>query len=161
MAASPALHSPLVDFTLPGGVLDGDTFVRRDYRLSEERGHPLLLAFYPGDNTAVCTKQMCTYSTGLEQFTELGAEVWGISPQDVDSHEGFARRNGLRFPLLADTDRAVARAFGIAAPGLGLRRSVFLVAPDGTLHWKHITLLGATWKPVDALAAELATLKRA
>jgi peroxiredoxin Q/BCP len=161
VASTPDLNSPLADFTLPGGVLDGDAFVRRDYRLSEERGHPLVLAFYPGDNSAVCTKQMCTYSTGLEHFTELGAQVWGISPQGVDSHEGFARKNGLRFPLLADTDRTVARAFGIAAPGLGLRRSVFLVAPDGTLHFKHVTLLGATWKPVDALAAELATLKRA
>jgi peroxiredoxin Q/BCP len=148
------------DFTLPGGVLEGDTFVRRDYRLAEERGHPLVLAFYPGDNSAVCTKQMYSYSSGLEQFTALGAQVWGISPQDVDSHEGFAARNGLRFPLLADTDRAVARAFGIAAPGIGLRRSVFLIAADGTLHWKHVSLLGARWKPVDALAAELATLGR-
>ncbi|GAA3721909.1 peroxiredoxin [Streptomyces tremellae] len=161
MAASPALHRPVADFTLPGGVLEGDTFVRRDYRLSAERGHPLVLAFYPGDNTAVCTRQMCSYSSGLEQFTELGARVWGISPQDVHSHEGFARANGLRFPLLADTGRAVARAFGIAAPGVGLRRSVFLIAPDGTLHWKHVTLLGATWRPVEALTAQLAALDRA
>ena len=158
--SSPALRSQVENFILPGGVLEGDRFVRRDYRLDEERGHPLVLAFYPGDNSSVCTKQMCAYSGGLEQFTGLGAQVWGISPQDVDSHEGFAGDNGLRFPLLADTDRAVARAFGIAAPGIGLRRSVFLIAPDGTLHWKHVSLLGATWKPVEALAAELAGLRQ-
>ncbi|KIF74531.1 alkyl hydroperoxide reductase [Streptomyces sp. 150FB] len=161
MAASPDLGSQIGNFTLPGGVLDGDTFVRRDYRLDERRGHPLVLAFYPGDDTTVCTKQMCSYSSGLESFTELGAEVWGVSPQDVDSHEAFARKYDLRFPLLADTDRDVAKAFGIAAPGIGLRRSVFLIAPDGTLHWKHVALLGATFQSVDTLSRELAGLKTA
>lgn len=161
MAASPGLGRPVANFTLPGGVLDGDTFVRRDYRLDERLGHPLVLAFYPGDDTSVCTKQLCSYSSGLESFTGVGAEVWGVSPQDVDSHEGFARRNGLRFPLLADTDRAVARAFGVAAPGIGLRRSVFLIAPDGTLHWKHVTLLGATFQPVDTLTRRLTELTAA
>lgn len=160
MAATPGIGSTVANFTLPGGVLDGDGFERRDYTLEEARGHPLLLAFYPGDNTSVCTKQMCAYSAGLEQFTGLGAEVWGVSPQDVDSHEDFARRNDLRFPLLADTDRRVARAFGIAAPGIGLRRSVFLVGPDGTLRGRHVSLVGATWRPVDKLAAELAALSR-
>ncbi|KIF69807.1 alkyl hydroperoxide reductase [Streptomyces sp. AcH 505] len=159
MAAGPGIGSAVENFTLPGGVLEGDSFVRRDYRLDERRGHPLVLAFYPGDDTSVCTKQLCSYSTGLERFTELGAEVWGISPQDVDSHEAFARKNDLRFPLLADTDRTVVKAFGIGAPGIGLRRSVFLIAPDGTLSWKHVALLGATFQPVDKLAAELAALK--
>jgi peroxiredoxin Q/BCP len=161
VAASPDLGSQIGNFTLPGGVLDGDTFVRRDYRLDERRGHPLVLAFYPGDDTTVCTKQMCSYSSGLESFTELGAEVWGVSPQDVDSHEAFARKYDLRFPLLADTEREIAKAFGIAAPGIGLRRSVFLIASDGTLHWKHVALLGATFQSVDTLSRELAGLKTA
>ncbi|MEV7424181.1 MULTISPECIES: peroxiredoxin [unclassified Streptomyces] len=161
MAASPDLGRPVEDFTLPGGVLDGDTFVRREYRLSERRGHPLVLAFYPGDDTSVCTKQLCSYSSGLETFTDLGAEVWGISPQDVDSHEAFARKYDLRIPLLADTDRSVAQAFGIAARGIGVRRSVFLIGPDGALHWKHVALLGVTFQPVETLARELAGLKTA
>ncbi|WP_405678030.1 peroxiredoxin [Streptomyces sp. NBC_01511] len=159
MAATPGLGRPVESFALPGGVLDGDdTFVRREYRLDERRGRPLVLAFYPGDDTSVCTKQLCAYSTGLETFTDLGAEVWGISPQDVDSHEAFARKYGLRMPLLADTDRAVARTFGITAPGIGVRRAVFLIAPDGTLHWKHVALLGATFQPVRTLAGELTAL---
>ncbi|MFJ7997389.1 peroxiredoxin [Streptomyces sp. NPDC096310] len=161
MAASPDIGRPVEPFTLPGGVLDGDTFVRREYRLEERRGHPLVLAFYPGDDTTVCTKQLCSYSSGLETFTDLGAEVWGVSPQDVDSHETFARKYDLRIPLLADTDRSVAKAFGVAAPGIGVRRSVFLIAPDGSLHWKHVALLGVTFQPVETLARELSGLKAA
>ncbi|MBB1256413.1 peroxiredoxin [Streptomyces alkaliterrae] len=164
MAHTPRVGEPVRDFTLPGGVLSGAApdggdagpFERREYSTADHRGRPLVLAFYPGDNTPVCTKQLCSYSSGLEAFTELGADVWGISPQSVDSHEEFARRHGLRMPLLADQDRAVARAFGVAAPGIGLRRSVFLIAPDGTLHWKHVALLGATFQSPDKLTEQLA-----
>ncbi|MBB1243933.1 peroxiredoxin [Streptomyces durbertensis] len=159
MASTPRVGAPVGDFTLPGGVLRGEDpglFERGDYSTADHRGRPLVLAFYPGDNTPVCTKQLCSYSSGLEAFAECGADVWGISPQSVDSHEEFARRHGLRMPLLADEDRAVARAFGVAAPGIGLRRSVFLVAPDGTLHWKHVALLGATFQSLDKLTEKLA-----
>ncbi|MFD6415200.1 peroxiredoxin [Streptomyces sp. NPDC060194] len=160
MAASPRLGTAVPDFTLLGGVLDGDTFTRRDFTPSEHRGAPLVLAFYPGDDTSVCTKQLCSYSSGLESFTDLGATVWGISPQSVDSHEEFARKYSLRIPLLADADRAVTRSFGIAAPGIGLRRAVFLLAPDGTLHWKHVSVLGATFQSTETLTKHLATLAR-
>lgn len=158
MAGTPEIGALIEDFTLPGGVLEGETFARRDYRLSQESGRPVVLAFYPGDETRVCTKQMCSYSSGLERFGALGAQVWGISPQDVDSHEAFARRHDLRMPLLADPDLRVVRAFGIALPGFGLRRAVFLVGPDGSLRWKHVTLLGATYQPVDVLTQRLAAL---
>ncbi len=158
MAGAPELGSKIPDFTLPGGILTDGAFERRDYTLSSAAGHPLVLAFYPGDDTSVCTKQMCSYSSGLERFTELDAEVWGISPQDVDSHEAFARKHDLRMPLLADPGREIVRAFGIAMPGLGLRRSVFLVGPDGTLAWKHVALLGATYQSVDTLAGALSAL---
>ncbi|MGW2921733.1 peroxiredoxin [Streptomyces angustmyceticus] len=156
MASAPHIGTLVPDFTLPGGVLTGDRFERRDYALSLQRGRPLVLAFYPGDDTSVCTKQLCSYSSGLEQFQDQDAEVWGISPQDVDSHERFARKYDLRMPLLADTDRRVARAFGVAAPGIGLRRAVFLIGADGTLRWKHVALLGATFQSLDTLARQLA-----
>ena len=165
MASSPEIGGPVADFTLPGGVLTGGSadgaFERRDFTLSARQGGPLVLAFYPGDDTTVCTKQLCSYSSGLETFTDVGAEVWAISPQGVDSHEAFARKYGLRMPLLADTDRAVARAFGVTAPGIGLRRAVFLIAADGTLHWKHVGLFGATFQSTDTLARHLATLNGA
>ncbi|MFD5252650.1 peroxiredoxin [Streptomyces bobili] len=95
-----------------------------------------MLAFYPQDDSGVCTKQLCSYTSGLEQFTDLGAEVWGISPQDVHSHEEFAHKNDLCLPLLSDPDRDVARLFGITTPGVGLRRSVFLIAPGGRIAWR-------------------------
>ncbi|MDJ0382591.1 peroxiredoxin [Streptomyces sp. G-G2] len=156
MAAAPEVGSAVGDFTLPGGELVGDVFERRAYALGGRRGAPVVLAFYPGDNTPVCTKQLCSYSSGFEEFTGLGATVWGISPQDVDSHEGFARQHGLRMPLLADTGREVAKAFGVSTPGIGVRRSVFLIAPDGTLRWKHVALLGVTFQSVSTLAQQLA-----
>ncbi len=149
------------DFTLPGGQLADDRFQRRDYTLGAQRSRPLLLAFYPGDNTPVCTKQLCSYSSGLDAFQDLGADVWAVSPQDVDSHEAFAREHALRMPLLADTDRAVAREYGVAAPVLGLRRSVFLIAPDGTLAWRHIGLVGATFPKAATLTSQLAALRDA
>ncbi|MFE0465270.1 peroxiredoxin [Kitasatospora sp. NPDC058965] len=158
MAKYPEVGTPAPDFTLPGLLLSEAGAERRDYRLAEAEGHPLVLVFYPGDNTAVCTKQLCSYTSDLDRFRDLGATVWAISPQDLDSHEGFARRYDLRFPLLADPDRAVAKAFGIAVPGLGLRRSVFILDGDGTVRWRHVALAGITFQNSDTLAAELAKL---
>ncbi|GHB30447.1 hypothetical protein GCM10010331_16050 [Streptomyces xanthochromogenes] len=94
----------------------------------------------------------------METFAGCGADVWAISPQNLDSHEAFARKHRLAMPLLADTERSVARAFGITAPGIGLRRAVFLIAPDGTLFWKHVALLGATFQSVDTLTRQLSRL---
>lgn len=161
MASGPHIGRPAPDFTLPGGVLADGTFERRDFTLSAARGRAVVLAFYPGDNTAVCTKQLCSYSSGFETFEGLDAEVWGISPQGVDSHEDFARGHGLRMPLLADTDRETTRAYGVAAPGIGVRRSVFLIGPDGVLRWKHVALLGATFQSLDTLAEQLSGIKTA
>ncbi|GGO91714.1 hypothetical protein GCM10012280_40230 [Wenjunlia tyrosinilytica] len=143
------------DFVLPGGRWDGETFTTGNYRLSEAHGRPVVLAFYPHDNSAVCTRQMCSYSNGLQQFTDLGADVWAISPQGLRTHAEFARSNNLRMPLLADTGRTVAHAFGVTAPGVGIRRSVFLIGPDGRVRWQHVALVGLRWQPLEKLTAEL------
>ncbi|MFF5898094.1 peroxiredoxin [Streptomyces argenteolus] len=161
MASGPQIGSPAPDFTLPGGILTDGTFDRSDYTLSAARGRSVVLAFYPGDNTTVCTKQLCSYSSGFETFEGLDADVWGISPQGVDSHESFARGHGLRMPLLADTGRETARAYGVTAPGIGVRRSVFLIGPDGVLRWKHVALLGATFQSIDTLAEQLSGIATA
>ncbi|MCK9925605.1 peroxiredoxin [Frankia sp. Mgl5] len=156
--ATPAIGQPAPDFTLPGLTLTGEEATRSEFTLSGERGHPVVLAFYPGDNTPVCTKQMCSYAAGIEVFRDLGALVWGISPQDLDSHEAFARSYSLSFPLLADDDRTVVKQYGISLPGLGLRRSVFLVDANGVLRWKQVGLIGVTYSDVETIAKQLAQL---
>jgi len=142
------------DFTLPGI----DQGVRRDYTLSEYRGRKVVLAFYPGDFTPGCTRQMCSYRDNMDEFEGVEAVLLGISPQDVDSHEKWAEKRNLPFPLLADTEKTVIEAYGVGAPVLGVRRSVFLVDGAGVVRYKHVALIGATFRKADDLAKVLATL---
>ncbi|MER8092780.1 redoxin domain-containing protein [Streptomyces goshikiensis] len=90
MASAPKTGDIVGGFRLPGGQLLGEAFRRADYTLHGERGQPLVLAFYPGEDTSVRTAQPCSYSDGLAELESAGATVWGISPQGVDSHERFA-----------------------------------------------------------------------
>jgi peroxiredoxin Q/BCP len=158
VAKTPELGAIAPDFTLPGVLVTGGDATRGDYTLSALRGGPVVLAFYPGDNTSVCTRQLCSYTSDMDSFNSLGATVWGISPQDVDSHEGFARKYDLSFPLLADVGLAVTRLYGIGLPGAGLRRSVFVIDAEGVLRWKHVTLAGFTFPRAEAITAQLAAL---
>jgi len=158
MAKTPDIGVAAPDFTLPGVALTGGQAERGDYTLSAQRGHPLVLAFYPGDNTAVCTRQLCSYTSELESFTSLDAAVWAISPQDLDSHEGFARTYELAFPLLADTELAVTKRYGIGLGSSNLRRSVFVIDADGVLRWKHVTLVGLTFPRASVIAKQLTAL---
>ncbi|MGV9316696.1 peroxiredoxin [Streptomyces sp. NPDC003691] len=158
MAGTPKIGDIVGDFRLPGGRLNGEIFHRADYTLHGERGRPLVLAFYPGDGTPVCTAQLCSYSDGLAELESTGATVWGISPQGMDSHERFARDRGLRMPLLSDAGRTVAKSFGITAPLIGLRRAVFIIDSSSQLHWKHVTAVGATYPPATVLSAQLVRL---
>jgi len=143
---APAVGDPAPDFTLEG---TGG----RSYSLSDHRGQTVVLAFYPGDDTPVCTRQLRSYSHDLERFSDLGAAVFGISPQSVDRHEAFAARHGLRMPLLADTDRAVGRSYGILGPVGFYRRSVFVVDGGGIVRYAHRTAAGLTYRGVDELVA--------
>lgn len=166
MAKIPDTGQVPPDFTLPGVALTGGDaargeYARGEYTLSQQRGAPVVLAFYPGDNTSVCTKQLCSYTSGLESFTGFGATVWAISPQGLDSHEQFARKYGLAFPLLADERLTVSRSYGITLGGAGLRRSVFVIDADGVLRWKHVTLVGLTFPAAQTIAAQLADLRKA
>ena len=150
-AKAPGVGDRAPEFTLPG---TGE----RDWSLSEFAGRPVVLVFYPGDDTPVCTKQLNSYNDGLEQFEGLDAQVIGISAQDVASHQRFAGRHGLRIPLLADTDKAVAGLYGTLGP-LGFpRRSVFIVDRDGIIRYAHRAMAGLTFRPVDELVTALAAL---
>ena len=141
------MRDPAPDFTLPG------TPGGRPYTLSDLRGHVVVLVFYPGDDTVVCTTQLVSYSTDLARFSDLGAEVLAISPQDVASHEQFAARHHLGFPLLADTDKAVGRAYDLVGPLGFYKRSVFVVDGDGIVRYAHRSSHGLTYRPTDELVS--------
>ena len=141
------------DFTLPG---TGD----RSYSLGDFAGKPLVLVFYPGDDTPVCTKQLNSYNDDLSQFEALSAQVVAISAQSVESHEKFSDKHGFKFPLLADTDKSVAAAYGTLGP-LGFpRRSVFIVDADGVVRYAHRAIAGLTFRPVGELIDVLLGLPR-
>ena len=141
------------DFTLPG---TGG----RDYSLAEYRGHLVVLVFYPGDDTPVCTKQLSSYNDDLEQFSEMNAQVLGISAQDVSSHDAFSGKHGFEFPLLADSDKAVAGLYGTLGPIGFPRRSVFIVDGDGVVRYAHRAIAGLTFRPVKELIGELEKITR-
>ena len=139
------------DFTLPG---TGG----RDYSLAEYRGRPVVLVFYPGDDTPVCTKQLNSYNDDLGQFTEMNAQVLAISAQDVGIHDAFSAKHGFSFPLLADTDKVVAGLYGTLGPIGFPRRSVFIVDGDGVVRYAHRAIAGLTFRPVSELIGELAKI---
>lgn len=144
MAASVGELAP--EFTLPG---TGG----RDYSLSSYRGQPVVLVFYPGDDSPVCTKQLNSYNNELSAFDTVGAQVLAVSAQDLPSHEDFAAKYGFKFPLLADTDKAVANLYGTVGP-LGFpRRSVFVIDANGIVRYAHKAIAGLTFRPVEELIA--------
>jgi peroxiredoxin Q/BCP len=141
----PRLGDEAPDFDLPG---TGG----RKYALSDFRGQPIVLVFYPGDNTPVCTRQLNEYTSDIDKFAEVGAQVLAVSPQSVESHEGFASdQGGFGFPLLADEDKAVGIAYGIIGPVGFYRRSVFVIDGEGVIRYAHRAVGGLTFRPTNEL----------
>ncbi len=138
------------DFELPG--TGGKT-----YKLSDYRGRKLVLAFYPGDFTAVCTKQFCSYRDQGDRLDQLGADVLGISPQSVESHERFTQEKSLNVPLLADEDKLVAKAYGVLA-GPMVRRAIFVIDEQGIIRHRKVTLVGLSYESVDDLEQAVAAV---
>jgi len=139
------------DFTLPatgGGSVS----------LADFAGRPVVLVFYPGDDTPVCTKQLNSYNDDLAQFADLDAQVLGISAQGLESHERFAAKHGFGFPLLSDPDKAVAAAYGTLGPIGFPRRSVFIVDAEGIVRYAHRAIAGLTFRPVSELVDVLRSL---
>lgn len=139
------------DFTLSGA--GGATHSLADYT-----GHPVVLVFYPGDDTPVCTKQLNTYSDSLDQFENLGAQVLAISAKDVASKDKFSNKHGFKFPLLADPDKAVAALYGTLGPIGFPRRCVFVVDGGGTIRYAHRAIAGLTYRPVSELVEAIQNL---
>jgi peroxiredoxin Q/BCP len=103
----------------------------------------------------VCTKQLNDYNDGMEAFNELDAQILGISSQDLDSHERFSSKYGFKFPLLADTDKAVARKYGTLGPIGFPRRSVFVIDGGGVVRYAHRAIAGLTYRPASELVEVL------
>jgi peroxiredoxin Q/BCP len=154
------------DFELPG---TGE----KTYKLSDYRGRNVVLAFYPGDQTTVCTKQLCSYRDNAERIDHLDAEVLGISPQSVDSHEHWVEEQSLNVPLLADEDLAVSKRYGVTAwlgplarftelkdvpGGRYIMRSIFVVDGEGIVRYKHVSRTGSTYQTVGDLEQAVAAL---
>lgn len=124
---------PAPDFTLRSDTSDEVT-------LSALRGKPVVLYFYPKDDTPGCTKQACGIRDAYGEFEQAGAVVLGVSPDDERSHVKFREKYDLPFTLLADTDHEVAAAYGVwgekkfmGRTYLGVKRWTFVIAEDGTV----------------------------
>jgi peroxiredoxin Q/BCP len=133
VASSPGIGEVAPDFTLPS--------TEGAIRLSDRLKHrAVLLVFYPGDDTPVCTRQLCDYRDHLGAFEKLQVDVLGVNPQSLASHQKFADKHGLSFPLLADTHKSVCRDYG-ALGLLGMaKRALVLIAGDGKVRWRRTDL---------------------
>lgn len=127
------------DFTLP------DT-ERKQRKLSEFLGKKVVLAFFPGAFTSVCTREMCTFRDSLARLSELKGQVVGVSVNDPFSNKGFAERNMLTFPILSDYNREVVKLYGIELKDFaGLtgysvaQRSVFILDKDGIVRYRWVS----------------------
>jgi len=146
MSANVGTHAP--DFTLKDG--DG-----KDWRLSEHRGRVVVLLFYPGDETPVCTRQMCSVRDNWDEYQRTGAEVVGVSTDSVESHKKFAEHHSLPLRLLSDPDRRVSEMYGAKSwlPGRSARAVVVIDAEGRVRHNKAQSLSLFRPKDDEVLAA--------
>jgi peroxiredoxin Q/BCP len=139
------------DFTLEG--------TEGPFTLSDHRGERVVLLFYPGDDTTVCTKQFCAYRDAGDEMSELGATFVGISTQDMTSKEAFKSKYGLTTQLLADTDGAVSKAYGVYAQRFEVaKRTVFIVDEEGKIAHEHGNFMSMSFDDVDAIREALEKL---
>ena len=133
---------PAPDFALRDGA-------GAEWRLSDHRGKVVVLLFYPGDETPICTRQMCSVRDRWEDYVATGAEVVGLSTNSVDSHKSFAEHHDLPLQLLADVDRKVADLYGAQSliPGK-VARSVFVIDGEGIIRYRDVRPLGL-FRPKD------------
>jgi peroxiredoxin Q/BCP len=140
--ASAQVGTPAPDFTLPDG--NGAS-----WKLSDQRGKVVVLLFYPGDETPICTRQMCSVRDRWEDYAATGAEVVGISADSVESHQKFADNHELPLRLLSDGDQKVTNLYGARSliPGK-VARSVFVIDAKGTIRHRKVQPLGL-FRPKD------------
>lgn len=139
------------DFTLEG--------TEGTFTLSEHKGERVVLLFYPGDSTTVCTKQFCAYRDNQDAMDQLDATVVGISTQGMESKAEFVERFKLTTELLADVDNEVSRAYGVFSPKFAMaKRSVFIIGVDGKIAYTHANFMSMGFDGVDDLKKALAKI---
>jgi peroxiredoxin Q/BCP len=131
-----------IDFTLKYG--DGDSWT-----LSDHLGKTVVMLFYPGDNTPVCTRQMCSVRDHWSEYQATGAEVVGISTDTVESHQGFAEKHSLPLRLLSDPDGKVSVQYGMKSwlPGRSAR-GVVVIDKEGKIAYSKVQPL-SLFRPAD------------
>lgn len=151
--ADPDVGDVAPDFTLDG--------TNGPFTLSAHRGERVVLLFYPGDDTTVCTKQFCSYRDATDEIADLDATIVGISIQDIDSHRAFTAKHKLTTELLADPDHAVADAYGAwgekslyGKTYMGILRGHAIIGPDGTVEDLRLRI-----KPEESVETAVAFLE--
>ncbi|HHK42870.1 MAG TPA: thioredoxin-dependent thiol peroxidase [Planctomycetaceae bacterium] len=133
----------------------------RTVKLSVFKGRPVVLYFYPKDDTPGCTKEACAFRDASSRLEKLGAVVLGVSPDSVESHAKFRDKYHLNFPLLSDPQHRVAEKYGAwreknmyGKKTMGIQRSTYLIGPDGKIAkvWKRVRVDGHDRQVLEALA---------
>lgn len=131
---------------------------RKEHSLSDYQGKKVVLAFYPGAFTGVCTKEMCTFRDSLSTFNKLNAVVLGISVDSPFTNKAFAEHNKLSFPLLSDYERVVSKLYGgVYEDFAGLKgysaskRAVFVINENGTVTYAWVTDAPGTEPPYEEI----------
>jgi peroxiredoxin Q/BCP len=111
------------------------------HQLKDYRGKWIALYFYPKDQTPGCTTQACEFRDNIFAFKEAGAQILGVSVDDVESHKKFAEKHGLPFPILADSTKETAKKYGALKSYFGMelaRRDTFLINPEGRVIKRYV-----------------------
>lgn len=150
------MKAPLFDSKIEGNV---------DFQLNDQIGNWIVLYFYPKDDTSGCTKEACEFRDNMERISVNGAMVFGISPDNVKSHDKFKEKYNLNFSLIADSEKEICNLYGVMGEKkmygktyMGVIRSTFLINPDGEIAfvWKNVKVDGH----VDEVISKLEELKK-
>jgi peroxiredoxin Q/BCP len=144
----PREGDPAPDFAL-NGVPQGR------YHLADQRGKVVVLAFYPGDFTPVCTRQLKHYEEKRQELVATGATMWAISTDTLEKHERMAKSYALTMPMLADTDGKVAHAYGVRSLLGSARRSIFIIDTAGKVRYRHEDPLSLSYRSVEDIRTAL------
>lgn len=134
----------------------------KTHRLSDYAGHPVVLYFYPKDDTSGCTQEACDFETSLPRFRKSKAVILGVSILNEASKAKFAGKHGLTFPLLADEDHTIAEKYGVwqqrslyGRKFMGIARTTYLIGPDGKVvrRWDKVKVTGHAAEVIEAVAA--------